>query len=166
MITYDNYTLSARANTDTITFNHTCTGSNRILIVAVHIDNDDETVSSVTYNGVNLIYIGRATSPAGIGDNRTELWYKVGPTTGENEVVVTLSGANDCVAGAISYTGVDSSTPIGTPATANDDTDNNDPYYLLTNLINKNEYTYNDLKILYKKRWSVETDFMYTKHYL
>ena len=122
-IAYDNHTLSARADTLTITFNHTCTGSDLILIVAVHFDNDAGTVSSVTYNGENLTYIGRATSPDGIGDNVTELWYKVGPATGENEVVATLSHDEDCIAGAISYTGVHQSVPIGTPATnSGDDT--------------------------------------------
>lgn len=45
-------------------------------------------------------------------------------------------------------------------------TEHTEPYYLLTNLTNKNKYTYADLKKLYKKRWLVETDFLYAKHYL
>lgn len=41
-----------------------------------------------------------------------------------------------------------------------------EPYYLLTNLLNTNKYNLEYLKISYKLRWTIETDFKYSKYYL
>ena len=43
---------------------------------------------------------------------------------------------------------------------------NKDDYYILTTLIDKNKYSIDCLKNLYKKRWNIETDFRYSKYNL
>lgn len=100
------------------TFSHTCSGSNRLLIVDVCNDEDSSavTVSSVTYNGVALtqrITVNRSNSI------RASIWYLIAPATGANNVVVTLASSQEFVAAARSYTGVSQTTPLGTAASAN-----------------------------------------------
>lgn len=100
------------------TFAHTCTGSNRLLVVAVCNDEDGSavTVSSVTYNGVGLterITVARSNA------QRASLWYLTAPATGANNVVVTISASQEFVAAAVSFTGVHQTTPLGTAASAN-----------------------------------------------
>jgi hypothetical protein len=95
----------------TLTFAHTCTGNDLILIVAV-VDQDHNT-TGVTYNGVAMTAINNGAQ----GDS---LWYLVGPATGSNNVVVTRSGAGDLFnAASSSYTGVDQSSPIDSSNTGN-----------------------------------------------
>lgn len=106
-IAYDATSSSANVTgTNTTTFAHTCTGSNRILIVGVQITEAATTVTGITYNGVALTKIDHKDVPN--GSRRVEMWYLVAPATGSNNVVVTLSGtpANWFSAGAVSYTGV------------------------------------------------------------
>jgi hypothetical protein len=103
------------------TFSHTTSGTDRLIIVGISFNNDDlQTVSSVTYAGQALTKIGQAVQS---DDARVELWYRVAPTTGTNNVVVTFSaGLNDGgVIGAMTFTGVNQSTPLGTFASATGD---------------------------------------------
>ncbi|MCI0556864.1 MAG: hypothetical protein MN733_00075, partial [Nitrososphaera sp.] len=74
---------------------------------------DPATVSTVTYNGVDL------SSQAGLerGFERLELWSLVNPATGSNNVVVTLTENAYFRASAISFNGVDQTTPLDTPVT-------------------------------------------------
>ncbi|HEX9638719.1 MAG TPA: C25 family cysteine peptidase, partial [Acidobacteriota bacterium] len=87
-------------------------GNGRLLIVGVSIRNSgSQTVSSVTYNGVNLTQVGARSNSA---HARIEIWRLVAPATGANNVVVTMSAAARFVAGAASFTGVNQTTPVGT----------------------------------------------------
>ena len=112
---FDAATTGTAANAGSLTFSHSvgAAGTNRLLIVAVSIDN--RTVSGVTYNGVAMTSVGSATN----GKQISHMWRLIAPATGANNVVVTLSGGgDDIIAVATSYTGVDQTTPLGTPATA------------------------------------------------
>jgi len=105
------------ANSATHTWSHTVgAGSNRVLVVGVSNRDGTRTVSTVTYGGVALTRIGLQNG-AGTA-NRVELWRLIAPATGTANIIVTLSGSTETVAGAVSYTGVDQTTPFGTFASA------------------------------------------------
>jgi hypothetical protein len=101
--------------TDSMTISHTTSsGSNRLMLVGVSINNDGlETVTSVTYNGVGLSFVG---ADARSDDARVEIWSLVAPATGTHDVVITFSGdlQQEAIAGVMTFTGVDQSTPLGT----------------------------------------------------
>lgn len=79
----------------TVSYSHTVTGSNTLLVVWVGIWQDvggTGTVSSIDYNGTALtsaIASFRSSNMAG------EMWYLVNPTTGANTLSVTVTGATD-----------------------------------------------------------------------
>lgn len=99
-----------------LTFPHTVNaGSNSILLVSVHTHSGAVTVNSVTYGGTNLTQVGSVTASSNV--NRAEIWRLFNPPTGTADVVVTLSGARNLAAGAVSYFGVDQASPL-TPSTA------------------------------------------------
>ena len=106
----------ATAETATLTWSHTvgAGGVNRIIIVGVSAALEGGVVTGVTYAGQPLTQIGGQTDIDGI--TRVELWYKVAPPTGANDVVVSLSVSAGVVGGATSWTGVDQTTPLGTAA--------------------------------------------------
>lgn len=116
---------SGNGTASSLTWSHTTSGTNRYLVVGVALrirsSPDFERVARVTYNGVDLSLIG-ARNDAGDTDVRIEQWGLVAPATGANNVVVTLAangnGTTRMVAGAITYTGVDQTTPRGTFAAA------------------------------------------------
>ncbi|MBI4317937.1 MAG: hypothetical protein HY675_05560 [Chloroflexi bacterium] len=98
-------------------FNHTTSGSNRLLIVGISIRNDSaQNVRDVTYAGINLNRVGAVN----FGTNeRVELWKLVAPAIGQNAVAITLSAPARFVAGAASFSGVNQTTPLGTFFSAN-----------------------------------------------
>ena len=83
----------AGANQTTATVSHTCTGSDRILFVQAISNDDGDTVTGVTYNGVAMTKIGSSVGvpPAGSSSNFLSMWYLIAPATGANNVVVTRS---------------------------------------------------------------------------
>lgn len=109
-IAVDSATAIEAASTS-VTLNHTVgTGSNRMILVSVAIERNDATVSSVTYAGQPLGLLGRLTDP-GAGA-RLEIWGRLGPNSGANQVAVTLSNSAAVVVGAISFANVDQSNPF------------------------------------------------------
>jgi hypothetical protein len=112
----DAFSSGTAGNSTTVSWSHTCTGSDRYLRVGVSIwQFGGETVSSVTYNGVALSQL----STADTGNAHAELWHLIAPDTGTNTVLVTLSGTpQGIVAGAVSFTDAHQTTPAGTAVTA------------------------------------------------
>jgi len=95
---------------------HTISGSNRLLVVAVELDNG-RTLSNVRYAGQSLTFVSGLTHAG--GKPRVEIWRFLNPPTGTNSVTVNVQGGADKVTiGAISYTGVDQATPITGVTTA------------------------------------------------
>ncbi len=89
----------------TITYNHTCTGSNLILWVGVV--SGDNTMTGITYNGVSLTQVGSSFQ---LGTEFLTLWYLIAPATGSNSLVITRSGTTNFMRGlSASYTGVQQS---------------------------------------------------------
>lgn len=108
-----NAATSDQNDNQVLTFAHTTAGSDRILIVAVGIFSTQVTVLGVTYNAVAMTSIASIRT----GGAFLELWQLVAPAIGTNNVEVTLSDPPDRsqAVGAMSFTGVDQSTPLGTP---------------------------------------------------
>ncbi len=100
-----------------LTFAHTTAGTNRLLIVGVSINinnNAAGAVSSVTWNGTALTLLGTNNDAA--NTRRVEMWYLLAPGTGTHNVVVNVTtGATNLgvVAGATTFTGVDQNVPLG-----------------------------------------------------
>lgn len=87
---------------------HTCTGSDRVLFVAVETFNASAlvTVTGITYNGVALTKVDSISANLESSHQDGELWYLDGPATGANTITVTLSGTAGFALGqATSYTG-------------------------------------------------------------
>jgi uncharacterized repeat protein (TIGR01451 family) len=108
----------AGAGTKTLTFNHTTTGTNLLLLVGVSIDITNAPTTGlvgVTYNGTPLNFVGAHNDAA--PSRRVEMWYMLAPPTGNHSVVVsvdvTAAATVGVVAGAITFTGVDQTVPLG-----------------------------------------------------
>lgn len=110
-------TAANRVNSVTLALPVTPGYANRVVVVGVSLD-AGHTVTSVTYAGAALTFIGAQNDPN--PKTRVELWYRVAPQTGTNNVVVTFSGTtnDDVVVGASSWRGVHQATPLGTLAKA------------------------------------------------
>lgn len=112
-IAYDNST-QGNSSTSSLTFSHTCSGSDRVLILDIYWG-AARTVSGVTYAGVAMTEV---VAPLDTGGNeRHGMYYLIAPATGANNVVITLSGTTGIVGIASSYTGADQTAPIGATRT-------------------------------------------------
>src|SRR3990167_9665452 len=87
-----------------LTYSHTCTGSDLLLFVEVRENVAAPThITGITYNSVALASI--ATNANGDASELISLWYLAGPATGAHDVVVTAGSSTTFTSAAISYTG-------------------------------------------------------------
>lgn len=95
-----------------LTYSHTCTGSNLILWVgtAQNVDNGTDHITGVTYNSVAMSAKGNTNSNG--GSHRSKLWVLLGPATGANNIVITSNNTTGITGLAVSYTGVKQSQTI------------------------------------------------------
>ena len=100
---------NASGTTNSLTFAHNVAGTNRVLLVGVTVDQAGTAVNWVQYAGVNLI---RQASIGTGGRPRAEIWSLVNPPVNTNNVVVSLTGNDQVIAGAMSFTGVNLTTPF------------------------------------------------------
>jgi len=114
---------SASSNTtsaSSLTYSHTCTGSNRILFVGVFSGGPGPgsvPCTGVTYAGVAMTKID-SNAPQANWD--LSLWYLINPASGANNVIITLSGTTTTLYGdSVSYTGAKQS---GVPDSSNKNT--------------------------------------------
>lgn len=96
--------------TGTSTWTHTCSGSNRILLIGF-MPSGGSVSGTPTYNGVGMTQIG-TFSLAGTVFQNCYLYYLIAPATGANTVSVSYTGASYMYSASASYTGVDQSSPI------------------------------------------------------
>jgi hypothetical protein len=106
-------TSTATVNGGSLSWTHTVTGSNPILFVSVALNANNSSVSSVSYNGVNMTLL----SSINTNDWPFVVYYMVNPPTGSHTVVVSVSAPTQITGIASSYTGVSPTNPLGTPAT-------------------------------------------------
>lgn len=110
-------------SSNSVTYAHTCTGSNLVLVVVVAwTASATRTVTGVTYNGVALTQVASArrevtfidTSVSGV-----DIWYLINPATGTHNIIATVSAVGTFVwGGGISFTGAHQSSVVGTANTA------------------------------------------------
>lgn len=99
----------------TLTWSHTCTGSNLILFVGVSCATS-RTINSVTYNSVGMTSIASVNTSGG---NTVALYYLLNPATGANNIAVTLDASGSQINSAASYTGAkQSGVPDASDTTA------------------------------------------------
>jgi hypothetical protein len=101
---------------DPQTWSHTCSGSNRLLVVGVSVSNDSATLTC-SYNSVSMTSAGKIHSNnqnAGF----VQMFYLANPDAGTYNVSVSGQGTSTYfIAGSISFNGVNQSTPIRNNAT-------------------------------------------------
>ena len=104
------------------TWSHTASGSDRYVRVSVGWAKLGTTTASATYGGNAMASVGNVTNAAGYNSavtGKAEIFRYIAPSTSSQTVAVTFSaGGNFGAAGSVSYTGVDQTTPDGTPVTA------------------------------------------------
>ena len=113
VVAVDNVSSVLGINPTTLTVSHATAGSDRLMIVGVSLRNDDnEFVTSVTYNGTGLSFIGQVSNG---DDARVELWSYVNPPATTANVVVTFNEdvRRNAGLGVITFTGVDQINPFG-----------------------------------------------------
>ena len=96
---------SGQVNGTSLTFNHTVSGSNTVLTVS---NGSTRNTSPCTYNGVTM---SEATEESD-GSGKAHQFYLGNPTTGTNSVVITLGSSGNIGAGAVSFSGANSSSPL------------------------------------------------------
>ena len=105
-----------------LTWSHTCTGSDRGLIVGVSWYNGlDPTDVAVTYNGVSMTQEADISAPDA---SRVRIFSLIAPATGSNTISVSWTGSNTdpMVGGAVSVTGCHQTDMITRAASTNSGT--------------------------------------------
>lgn len=88
-----------------LSVNHTCTGSNRILWVNGQVQNPVGAVTC-TYNGVSMTSVDSPAIDGHANNVQTWLFYLIAPATGTNSIVLTAATSGDnFYISAASYTG-------------------------------------------------------------
>ena len=83
--------------------NHTCTGSDLILLVGVCVfDSPYDVVTGITYNGVSMTQVSKKFHTGGRG---TYLYVLTGPATGTNTVSISTSSSVRVGIDIVSFTG-------------------------------------------------------------
>lgn len=99
------------SNVSSSSWTHTVSGSNRVAYVCV-CWSSGRTITAITFGGVAMSLVGTYMTTGFGGTNGYISLYRVtNPSLGDNTVSITYSGANYGVAGSISLTGVDQTTP-------------------------------------------------------
>lgn len=101
-----------------LTFSHTCTGSNRLLAVGVLNQAGPPgtgfRISGVTYAASAMTIVNSGGYNISGSGEWIALYYKTAPSTGANNVVVTGTQSTNFQAYTTSYTGVHQTTPVNT----------------------------------------------------
>lgn len=103
-IAFDAQSASAFSATGSVTWSHTCTGSDRLLVVGVY-DSADH-VTGITYNGVAMTFINKLLMTGAAAGQYIYLYYLLNPASGANNVVASESSTDGLYGIASSYTGV------------------------------------------------------------
>jgi len=117
---------SQNVSTGTVTVAHTCSGTNRVLLVA--FSNRFGTIfdiTGVTYNSVAMTQLGTINNSDSGANIEGWLFGLIAPATGANNVVVTIDAPpTDTSIGIISFNAANQTTAFGTCATATQNNSN------------------------------------------
>lgn len=114
-IAFDAASSAGNKEVTSLTWSHTCSGADRLLIVTPGSNNAGgagPAPSYVTYNGTTLTWL--LTQQSGV---TLDMWYAIAPATGANNITVVYPTAPKFMSGtAVSFTGVDQTTPVNANA--------------------------------------------------
>lgn len=96
------------------TWSHTCSGSDRILIVSLFV-NGSISGLSITYNSVAMTLLDSISD----GTYYLYMYYLLAPSTGANTVSASWTTSRGVLGSSVSYTSVNQSAPFGTGAKTN-----------------------------------------------
>lgn len=113
-IAYDSTANGTASSASSLTYAFNNVAGN-VATVGVSINDQNQTTSTVTYATVGMTR-GAVKSDA-IASNESSVWYLGSPATGSNNVVVTPDATLNINSGAISLSGADSASPLGSTAT-------------------------------------------------
>lgn len=104
-----------QATTSNYSWNHTCTGTDLVLVVGVtaeeNTNNANLPVTGVTYNGVAMTKANEQNTNGGGSADLASQWYLISPDTGTHSISVTHTGTvSASVGGAVSYTNANQTT--------------------------------------------------------
>lgn len=110
-IAFDATSSAAFVNSTSVTWSHTCTGSDLILFAGPYQNNVTDTLTGVTYAAAAMTFVNVAvaTVPA---QGHQYIYYKAAPATGANNIVATSSLSTAMAGISSSYSGVHQSSPI------------------------------------------------------
>jgi hypothetical protein len=118
LVAVDASSTSSNEFGTTLTWAHTVGfESDRLLLVGVSLQY--ATAGSVTFNGVALTLVGRRQGGSAANDGHAEIWSLIAPATGTGTIVVNVPSGDAIVGGAVSFSGVDHTQPLGAFAGAN-----------------------------------------------
>lgn len=100
-ISFDAQAVSSYSGGTSVTWSHTCTGSDRVLIVGAYCGTS--AAFTATYNGVSMTAINSLAMSGAAAGQYLRLWYLINPATGANNCV--LSSTSDMYGFSTSYTG-------------------------------------------------------------
>jgi hypothetical protein len=114
VIAFDNVTTTSTGSGTTLTLTHTVgSAADRILFVGVRTCCSTGLTPTVTYDGATTTLVDSVDSLNPNNGGTAYLYYPVDPSSGTHDVVVSLSSSQSNInAIAISYTGVDQTSPI------------------------------------------------------
>lgn len=106
MIAFDAATNGGSGTGTSLTYAHTCSGSQRILRVGVNLYNPGtDDLTGVTYAGVAMTQIGKVSNASGSGQI-TYMYELVNPASGSNNIIISKNNAIATIrSNAASYTG-------------------------------------------------------------
>jgi hypothetical protein len=84
-----------------LTYSYTVgTGANRLLLVNLIGDTSADDISSITYAGTLMTFMGKVQAPS---NNWQYLYYLVSPASGSNNIVITAGSAHYLISEAASW---------------------------------------------------------------
>lgn len=110
-IALDATAVSTDQSASPLTWNHTCTGSNLLLVVGITCvsQNIQPTVTAVTYNGVSMTKARGDQRSLATAETESSIWLLHGPSTGSNQISATITNVGHAAGGSASYTGAQQS---------------------------------------------------------
>lgn len=107
----------ASATASPLSWSHTCTGTNLLLLAGVVDDDDGAAITSMTYGSQPMTQVGTYVHQDADTAGWTTLYKLVAPIAGTATITVNGVGGH-CEGGSVSFTGADQSTGVGAPQTA------------------------------------------------
>lgn len=106
----DSNASSGASTVASLTWSHTTTGSNTLLVVGLTWTGNTVTMA-ITHAGNNPTGSTSIVQSTGTIYN-SQIWWWVNPTTGAQNIIATPSGTDSIYGGGTSFTGVDQTNPI------------------------------------------------------